>query len=205
MNIEEIRKALRKEQELEYHVTGGEIDPGALVPGPGWYPCFINWICDNGDVEISLAGDLDGVSVTVLAKNIPIAFRVKPDKSHPTIVCLCGSTRFSQAFHVANLKETLAGKIVLSIGIDTKSDRDLLLAGQITREDKRRLDELHLRKIDLADEILVLNVNGYIGSSTANEIAYAASHGKRIRYLEEDWAPRMHTQEQSLFIGKDAN
>lgn len=74
----------------------------------------------------------------------------------PTIVCLCGSTRFSEAFHTANLKETLAGRIALSIGVDTKSDEDLILAGELTQEDKQRLDELHLRKIDLADEILVL-------------------------------------------------
>lgn len=105
--------------------------------------------------------------------------------SRPTIVCLCGSTRFGQAFHEANLKETLAGRIVLSIGVDTKSDADLLLAGELTQDDKERLDELHLRKIDLADEILVLNVGGYIGQSTAREIAYAIDHNKPIRWLED--------------------
>lgn len=102
----------------------------------------------------------------------------------PTIVCLCGSTRFGDAFHEANLKETLAGKIVLSIGCDFKSDADLLLAGSLTPEDKARLDELHLRKIDLADEVLILNVGGYVGESTRREIAYAREHGKRIRWLK---------------------
>jgi hypothetical protein len=102
----------------------------------------------------------------------------------PTIVCLCGSTRFSDAFHEANLRETLAGRIVLSIGCDFKSDTDLLLAGELTTADKHRLDELHLRKIDLADEVLVLNVGGYIGQSTSNEIAYAQNHNKPIRWLE---------------------
>lgn len=104
--------------------------------------------------------------------------------SKPLIVCLCGSTRFSKAFHEANLRETLAGKIVLSIGCDFKSDTDLLIAGQLTEADKQRLDELHLRKIDLADEVLILNVDGYIGESTAREISYAQTHGKHIRYLE---------------------
>jgi hypothetical protein len=99
----------------------------------------------------------------------------------PTIVCLCGSTRFSEAFHQANLDETLAGRIVLSIGCDFKSDDALGL----TEADKERLDELHLRKIDLADEILVLNVGDYVGVSTAREIIYANEHGKRIRWLEE--------------------
>lgn len=106
----------------------------------------------------------------------------------PRIVCLCGSTRFSQAFHDENLKETLAGRIVLSIGCDFKSDTDLMLAGELTQEDKDRLDELHLRKIDLADEILVLNVGGYIGASTTREIAYARTCGKRVRWLEEKQA-----------------
>lgn len=106
----------------------------------------------------------------------------------PTIVCLCGSTRFGSAFHEANLRETLAGKIVLSIGVDTKSDIDLLLAGELTHEDKARLDELHLRKIDLADEVLILNVGGYVGESTTREIAYAREHEKPIRWLEKEEA-----------------
>jgi hypothetical protein len=98
----------------------------------------------------------------------------------PTIVCLCGSTRFMQAFQVANLRETLAGRIVLTVGCDTKSDAMLALDSEV----KAMLDELHKRKIDLADEILVLNVGGYVGSSTASEIAYARAHGKRVRWLE---------------------
>lgn len=99
----------------------------------------------------------------------------------PVIVCLCGSTRFSEAFHDTNLRETLAGKIVLSIGCDFRSDDAIGLSA----EDKARLDELHLRKIDLADEVLILNVGGYIGQSTMNELLYAKEHRKRIRFLEQ--------------------
>jgi hypothetical protein len=95
-----------------------------------------------------------------------------------TVTCLCGSTRFSEAFQRANLEETLAGRIVLSIGCDTKSDQGLGLGPEV----KAQLDALHLRKIDMADEILVLNVGGYIGESTSREVAYA--QGKRVRYLE---------------------
>jgi hypothetical protein len=98
----------------------------------------------------------------------------------PTIVCLCGSTRFLQEFREANFRETMAGKIVLSIGCDTKSDGGL----QLTAEDKDKLDVLHKQKIDLADEILVLNVGGYIGPSTRSEIGHAEKTGKSIRYLE---------------------
>lgn len=100
----------------------------------------------------------------------------------PRRVCLCGSSRFSQAFREANLRETLAGRIVLSIGCDTKSDADLALGGV----EKEALDLLHLFKIDLADEILVLNVGGYIGQSTRREIAYACMLGKEIRWLEPE-------------------
>jgi hypothetical protein len=101
-------------------------------------------------------------------------------EARPVIVCLCGSTRFSQAFRDANLRETLAGRIVLSIGCDFKSDDGLGL----TADDKARLDALHLRKVALADEVLILNVGGYIGESTGRELAHARRLGKRVRFLE---------------------
>jgi hypothetical protein len=96
----------------------------------------------------------------------------------PRVVCLCGSTRFYEVFQAMNFQYTLAGCIVLSIGCDTKSDEGLSLSVQ----DKARLDQLHLRKIDLADEIFVINVEGYVGESTSREIAYAASRGKGINW-----------------------
>jgi hypothetical protein len=97
----------------------------------------------------------------------------------PTIVCLCGSTRFREAFHRVNRQETLAEKIVLAPGC-FQGDEDSDWSSEV----KQRLDELHLRKIDLADEILVVNVGGYIGQSTRREIGYARQHGKRVRWLE---------------------
>lgn len=107
-------------------------------------------------------------------------------KQRPTIVCLCGSTRFSTAFQEANLRETLFGRIVLSIGCNMRNDTEIF--GHLSPEEQARikaeLDELHLRKIDLADEVLVLNVGQYVGDSTRREIAYAKSIGKRIRWLE---------------------
>jgi hypothetical protein len=104
----------------------------------------------------------------------------------PLIVCLCGSTRFYDEFRRANLRLTLAGQIVLSIGCDTKSDGDLTAAAELGTDPaaiKGRLDDLHKRKIDLADYVLVLNVGGYVGESTRSEIAYAAATGKPVRYL----------------------
>lgn len=104
----------------------------------------------------------------------------------PIIVCLCGSTRFKDVFGEINLKETLDGKIVLSIGCDTKSDDEIFnkLPEWEKENIKARLDHLHLKKIELADEVLILNVGGYIGESTRNEINYAKSLNKKIRYLE---------------------
>lgn len=101
----------------------------------------------------------------------------------PEIVVLCGSTRFMEAFQEANLLLTLQGIIVLSIGCNTKSDAEL--EPTLPKFDKVALDELHKRKIDLADRVLVLNVDGYIGESTRSEIEYAVAHDKPIEYLED--------------------
>jgi hypothetical protein len=98
----------------------------------------------------------------------------------PRIICLCGSTRFKEEFARANFRETLAGKIVLSIGCDAKTDAEL----GITPEVKARLDLLHLRKIELADEVLILNVSGYIGNSTRRELEHAKRLGKMVHFLE---------------------
>jgi hypothetical protein len=118
-------------------------------------------------------------AIVICAECYPRIKNVDPSL-RPLIVCLCGSTRFGDAFRHANLRETLAGKIVLSIGCDFKSDDALGL----TEHDKKRLDELHLSKIDLADEVLILNVGQYIGESTTRELEYARQQGKVVRFLE---------------------
>lgn len=95
----------------------------------------------------------------------------------PVVVCLCGSTRFWEAFQQVAVRETIAGRVVLKPEV-------VAWAGvSIDEAVKARLDALHLRKIDMADEILVVNVGGYIGRSTRREIAYARQHGKRVRWL----------------------
>lgn len=100
----------------------------------------------------------------------------------PQVVVLCGSTRFMDEFHIWNREFSLQGKIVLTVELvtyDGATDPQ-----RADPEQKRQLDELHLRKIDLADRVLVLNVEGYIGDSTREEIDYAESVGKPIDYLE---------------------
>src|SRR6266700_1901412 len=94
--------------------------------------------------------------------------RCQVSNERPVIVCLCGSTRFMSVFHEIAARETLANKIVVGPAcVTTQSGQEIDL------EIKRRLDELHKRKIELADEVFIVNVGGYIGSSTRGEIAYA--------------------------------
>jgi hypothetical protein len=100
--------------------------------------------------------------------------------NRPKIICICGSGRFLKEMHEIEEKLTLEGKIVLMIGVNTK---DVARTEDLSKY-KPMLDELHLRKIDLADEVFVINVNGYIGESTKNEIAYAFRNKKPIKYLE---------------------
>ncbi len=101
-------------------------------------------------------------------------------KERPIIVCLCGSTKFKEAYEIANRQETLKGKIVLSVGMFGH-----LEGMDMNGEVKKMLDELHLRKIDLADEVLILNVESCIGESTQREIDYAYVEGKELRF----WQP----------------
>jgi energy-coupling factor transporter ATP-binding protein EcfA2 len=113
----------------------------------------------------------------------------------PKVVCLCGSTRFYKEFQKANYEETMEGNIVLSVGFYPHASEEM--HGEkigITPEQKTALDELHKRKIDMANEILVLNVGGYIGDSTAGEIEYAMRLNKTVRYLENKATYILHSQ-----------
>jgi hypothetical protein len=84
------------------------------------------------------------------------------------------------------LQETLAGKIVLSIANIASSDAELFAAHSKQERERitRTLDKLHFRKIELADEVFIINKDGYVGKSTRREIDYARSLGKVIRWLE---------------------
>ncbi|MBQ8150653.1 MAG: hypothetical protein IJ041_09065 [Clostridia bacterium] len=97
------------------------------------------------------------------------------------VITLCGSTRFKEAFLQEQKRLTLAGNIVLSVGLFGHSGDDEVWS----EGTKAMLDDMHRRKIDMADEIFVINVGGYIGESTRSEIEYAKSTGKAVHYLEE--------------------
>jgi hypothetical protein len=104
------------------------------------------------------------------------------------VVTLCGSTKFKDEFMKAQKELTLKGYIVISVGLYGHSgDSEVwenMDEGTLTKT-KEMLDDMHKRKIDMADEIFVINVGGYIGDSTKSEIEYAKTHGKVVNYLEE--------------------
>lgn len=107
---------------------------------------------------------------------------------HPRVVTLCGSTRFPEAFDLMNAHLTMQGDIVISCGLSGHSDRPtgakfLTSDGNSNFPAKMALDQLHLRKIDLADCIFVVNFAGYIGDSTKREIWYAVKTGKPVFFM----------------------
>lgn len=103
------------------------------------------------------------------------------------VITLCGSTRFKNDFLEQQKRLTLEGNIVISVGLFGHAGDnevwDNMDEGTLTRT-KEMLDDMHKRKIDMADEIFVINVGGYIGSSTKSEIEYAMATGKPVQYLE---------------------
>ena len=103
------------------------------------------------------------------------------------VITLCGSTRFKDQFLETQKRLTLEGNIVISVGLFGHSgDNEVwenMDEGTLTQT-KKMLDDMHKRKIDMADEIFVINVGGYIGDSTRSEIEYAYAAGKGVRYLE---------------------
>jgi len=96
------------------------------------------------------------------------------------IITLCGSTKFKDEFLAVQKRLTLEGNIVISVGLFGHSGDEEVWS----ESTKEMLDDMHLRKIDLADEIFIINPGGYIGESTRREVEYANRTGKNIKFLE---------------------
>ena len=96
------------------------------------------------------------------------------------IITLCGSTKFKNEFLQVQKQLTLEGNIVISVGLFGHSGDEEVWTENI----KEMLDDMHKRRIDMSDEIFVINKNGYIGSSTRSEIEYAIAHNKAVNYME---------------------
>ena len=109
-------------------------------------------------------------------------FSPEPEPEEPKrykVVTLCGSTKFKAEYEYWQKKLTLEGCLVISVGLFGHS------GDVITEEQKELLDDMHKRKILMADEIFVINKGGYIGSSTRSEIAFAERNCIPVRYMEE--------------------
>lgn len=115
---------------------------------------------------------------------------MQPTKGKPKIVCLCGSTRFADLHAIKRWELEKDGKhicFMINYLPQWYADKQGWNGNNHFGEQsgtKEILDELHLRKIDLADEVFVINPDGYIGESTRREIEYAKAKGKPVRYLE---------------------
>lgn len=141
------------------------------------------WIADvleeglSNNIERILQDDiLEQLKVMKNRRNFKMISQYK-------VITLCGSTKFKNEFFQEQKRLTLEGNIVISVGLFGHADEEF--GSLITDEIKVMLDDMHKRKIDMAEEIFVINKNGYIGSSTKSEIEYAKSKGKIIKYLEE--------------------
>jgi len=109
----------------------------------------------------------------------------------PKIITICGSTRFADLHQIIKWEfEKDGGVICLTINYLPESymrAKKLKLEHIGEQEgNKEILDELHFRKIDISDEVFIINRDGYIGESTRNEINYAKNKGKIIRYLDDE-------------------
>lgn len=109
------------------------------------------------------------------------AIKLKNKLEEMNVITLCGSTKYKDEYLMVNKWLTLQGNIVISVSMFGHVDKEPL-----TQDEKTILDQVHKNKIDIASEIFVINVDGYIGSSTKQEIEYADSKGKKIRFLTDE-------------------
>lgn len=138
--------------------------------------CKGNCSCgDNCSCKSNITVTPNGHNCTNHDKHVEL---YPADKRKFPVITLCGSTKFKDEFMQAQKELSLAGYIVISVGLFGHSgDTEVW-----TEDTKEMLDEMHRRKIDMADEIYIINVNGYIGESTRNEIKYAEATGKKVTY-----------------------
>ncbi|MDD4137945.1 MAG: hypothetical protein PHT99_08665 [Methanoregula sp.] len=119
----------------------------------------------------------------------PIPASSEPVRERATqgrkVITLCGSVKFWDEYRKWNAILTLQGNIVFSCGLSLKEGYEDIIHDLPLDDVKKDLDFIHLRKIDLSDEIFVLNVGGYIGDSTKREIEYATAKGKAVRHLRQ--------------------
>ena len=109
----------------------------------------------------------------------------------PKIICFCGSSKFVGEMAVLMWEFEKLGNICVGLHLMPNGYGEAKGHGKNYHHlaelegIAEQMDALHRRKIDLADEIFIVNLNGYIGESTRNEIEYAEKLKKPIKYLEQ--------------------
>lgn len=104
--------------------------------------------------------------------------------NRPEVVCLCGSSRFVAEMAILAWELEKEGRIVLSLHLLPKWYTEAADHQAEVEGIAEAMDELHLRKIDISDRVLVVNIDGYIGDSTTREIAYCKMTQTPLSYLE---------------------
>ena len=132
-------------------------------------------------VSHKLAEIIENLDIKKHRKKKLQAIELKNKLENMKVITLCGSTKFKNEFQLVNKWLTLQGNIVITVSMFGHIDKEPL-----NRNEKILLDEVHKRKIDLASEIFVVDVDNYIGESTKKEIEYATSKGKAIRYFSNE-------------------
>jgi hypothetical protein len=148
-------------------------------------PCYSAWLAVKQSRRAEKPFELCPPEVC------PLCYHHKDDEAHKVclslnrkIVCICGSTRFLDDMAVAAWEMEKKGILVVGPHLLPASYPGVKASHQAEEEGVREiLDELHLRKIDLCDEVFVVNPGGHFGSSTRNELRYARSKGKPIRFM----------------------
>lgn len=128
-------------------------------------------------------GDDQAEYAAAAAKKLGLPETVAP------VITLCGSTKFKAEFAEANQRLSMAGNVVISLGVFGHTDLPDYDWTTDATDLKSTLDRLHFQKIRMADEVYVVDVGGYVGESTRREIAYAESRGKPVRYLSAEESP----------------
>lgn len=161
-----------------------ELDEGCA--SEKWYPNIV--ICEScyeeEKAEIEKDEELDDLETRLQDAEYDVNDCKKElrklGKEVPKIICLCGSLRFKQEFGKKELELVVSGNIVLTpccMYVDAQRTDSFM-------EHKSQFDKMHFAKIDICDEVFVINKDGYIGDSTRNEIEHAFKKGKVINYLE---------------------
>lgn len=132
-----------------------------------------------GETELFTVGYLEESGLSFSDNTVPIIDEARPPLSciYPVVV-LCGSNRFKEEFEKVSRELTLSGHIVIPLSIYRYDGVNL------NKDQINMLTNIQYQKIDMADEIYVINKYGYMDSGTIKEIEYAKSKGKVIRYME---------------------